>query len=36
MTGWTGAPCNEGGSVVACGDRSLHPQVLALLAGTSA
>ena len=35
MTGWTGAPCHEGGSVVACGDRSLHPQVLALLAGTS-
>lgn len=35
MTGWSGAPCDEGGTVVACGDRSLHPQVLALLAGVS-
>ena len=33
MTGWTGASCQEGGTVVACGDRSLHPEVLALLAG---
>jgi histidinol phosphatase-like enzyme (inositol monophosphatase family) len=35
MTDWTGAPCDEGGAVVACGDRALHPQVLALLAGSS-
>jgi myo-inositol-1(or 4)-monophosphatase len=33
MTGWTGAPCDEGGAVVACGDRALHAEVLALLAG---
>jgi histidinol phosphatase-like enzyme (inositol monophosphatase family) len=35
MTTWVGAPCDEGGSVVACGDRALHPQVLELLAGTT-
>jgi histidinol phosphatase-like enzyme (inositol monophosphatase family) len=35
MTTWAGAPCDEGGSVVACGDRALHPQVLKLLAGTT-
>ena len=29
---WTGARCDEGGSVVACGDRSLHAQILKLLA----
>lgn len=34
MTTWTGAPCDEGGSVVACGDRALHPRVLGLLAGS--
>jgi myo-inositol-1(or 4)-monophosphatase len=34
MTGWTGGPCDEGGTVVACGDRALHPQVLALLSGS--
>ena len=33
MTDWTGAPCHEGGKVLACGDRSLHPQVVALLSG---
>ncbi len=33
FTTWTGAPCDEGGSVVACGDRALHPCVLATLAG---
>jgi len=33
ITTWTGAPCDEGGSVVACGDRALLPQVLDLLAG---
>jgi myo-inositol-1(or 4)-monophosphatase len=32
ITTWTGARCDEGGSVVACGDRSLHPEVLRLLA----
>ena len=35
MTTWAGAACDEGGSVVACGDRALHPQVLTLLAGTT-
>jgi myo-inositol-1(or 4)-monophosphatase len=33
ITTWTGGPCDEGGSVVACGDRALLPQVLDLLAG---
>ncbi len=33
VTAWDGRSCAEGGSVVACGDRSLHPRVLALLAG---
>ena len=31
ITTWTGESCAEGGYVVACGDRSLHPEVLALL-----
>jgi fructose-1,6-bisphosphatase/inositol monophosphatase family enzyme len=34
ITTWTGAPCDEGGAVVACGDRTLHAQVLKLLAGS--
>jgi histidinol phosphatase-like enzyme (inositol monophosphatase family) len=33
ITTWAGDPCDEGGSVAACGDRKLHPQVLSLLAG---
>ncbi len=33
ITSWTGGPCDEGGAVVACGDRALHAQVLKLLAG---
>ncbi len=33
VTSWTGGPCDEGGAVVACGDRALHAQVLKLLAG---
>ena len=33
MTDWAGAPCHEGGKVLACGDRSLHPRVVALLSG---
>ena len=32
FTSWTGGPCDEGGSVVACGDRALHADVLRLLA----
>ena len=32
MTSWTGGGCDEGGSVVACGDRVLHGEVLKLLA----
>ena len=32
MSTWTGARCDEGGMVLACGDRSLHSQVLSLLA----
>ncbi len=35
ITTWAGAPCDEGGSVVACGDRTLLPRVLDLLAGRS-
>lgn len=35
MTTWAGTRCDEGGSVVACGDPALHPQVLNLLAGTA-
>lgn len=31
ITTWTGESCAEGGYVVACGDRDLHPEVLALL-----
>ncbi len=34
ITTWTGAPCDEGGSVVACGDRALHAELLKLLAGS--
>jgi myo-inositol-1(or 4)-monophosphatase len=33
ITTWDGGSCDEGGSVVACGDPALHPQVLALLRG---
>ena len=36
ITTWTGARCDEGGSVVACGDPSLHPELLRLLADTPA
>ena len=32
---WAGERCDEGGSVVACGDRALHPQVLRLLASAA-
>jgi myo-inositol-1(or 4)-monophosphatase len=32
MTSWGGGGCDEGGSVVACGDRVLHAEVLKLLA----
>jgi histidinol phosphatase-like enzyme (inositol monophosphatase family) len=32
MTTWAGSPCDEGGSVVACGDPALHAEVLKLLA----
>lgn len=31
ITTWDGAPCEEGGKVVACGDPALHPKVLELL-----
>ena len=31
ITSWTGGACDEGGSVVACGDRALHAEVLKLL-----
>mgnify|MGYP003911404395 CR=1 FL=1 len=33
ITSWDGRPCEEGGSVVACGDRDLHRKVLKRLAG---
>jgi myo-inositol-1(or 4)-monophosphatase len=32
ITTWDGGRCDEGGSVVACGDRALHSRVLELLA----
>ena len=32
VTTWEGGRCDEGGSVVACGDSALHAQVLDLLA----
>ena len=32
ITDWSGGYCDEGGDVVACGDRALHAQVLKLLA----
>jgi myo-inositol-1(or 4)-monophosphatase len=35
VTTWTGQSAAEGGYVVACGDRTLHPEVLALLAGAT-
>ena len=33
VTSWEGDRCDEGGSVVACGDAALHRKVLRLLAG---
>jgi histidinol phosphatase-like enzyme (inositol monophosphatase family) len=33
ITRWDGGPCDEGGDVVACGDRALHTRLLRLLAG---
>ncbi len=35
ITSWTGARCDEGGAVVACGDRALHGEVLKLLSSAS-
>ncbi len=32
ITSWAGGNCDEGGSVVACGDRALHAEVVKLLA----
>jgi histidinol phosphatase-like enzyme (inositol monophosphatase family) len=32
ITSWTGTRCDEGGAVVACGDKALHAEVLKLLA----
>ncbi len=34
VTTWDGGPCEEGGSVVACGDPGLHRRVLRRLAGS--
>ena len=31
ITNWTGGNCDEGGSVVACGDRALHAEILRML-----
>ena len=31
MTDWSGNACDEGGAVVACGDRTLHRELLRLL-----
>lgn len=33
VTSWDGGHCDEGGSVVACGDKALHRKVVKLLAG---
>ena len=33
MTTWSGGRCDDGGSIVACGDPSLHAEILTLLAG---
>ncbi|MEP7064098.1 MAG: histidinol-phosphatase [Betaproteobacteria bacterium] len=33
VTTWRGTRCDDGGDVVACGDPSLHPRILELLAG---
>lgn len=33
MTNWDGGDAQHGGTVVACGDRRLHQQILAVLAG---
>ena len=35
ITDWSGGSCDEGGSVVACGDRALHADVLKLLVSSS-
>jgi histidinol-phosphatase len=32
MTDWQGGPCDNGGDVLACGDRALHAQLLARIA----
>ena len=32
ITDWSGGPCDQGGDVIACGDRELHAHVLKLLA----
>jgi myo-inositol-1(or 4)-monophosphatase len=34
VTTWTAGSAAEGGFVVACGDRALHPEVLRMLAGS--
>jgi myo-inositol-1(or 4)-monophosphatase len=31
ITSWTGAPCHDGGDVLACGDRRLHAQLVECL-----
>jgi len=32
ITNWSGGPCDQGGDVFACGDKTLHAKVLQLLA----
>ena len=32
ITGWDGAPCRDGEAVLACGDKRIHQQAIALLA----
>lgn len=32
ITNWQGNPCDQGGQVVACGDKQLHSQIINLLA----
>ena len=34
MTNWQGGPCDDGGDVLACGDRGLHARLLSRIAAT--
>ena len=36
ITSWTGGNCDQGGAVIACGDRALHERLLSMLDPSSA